>query len=172
MKNLKKLNHKILINANEAKIVAQDKQSNGKKVVFTNGCFDILHKGHVEYLAKAADLGDILIVAVNTDRSVKALEKGDNRPVNNEADRMELLAALFFVDYVLLFDEDTPLQLIEQVKPNVLVKGGDYNPDETNPDAKTYIVGRESVLKRNGKVKVINLVEGYSTTNIVEQIKS
>ena len=170
MKKLNQLNHKILINHNEAAIISKEKRKDGQTIVFTNGCFDILHRGHIEYLAKAADLGDVLIVAVNTDKSVKAQNKGDNRPINNESDRLELLAALFFVDYVLLFDEATPKQLIEQIQPNVLVKGGDYDPNETDPKSKQYIVGRDTVLDNKGKVKVIDLVRGYSTTNTIKKI--
>jgi len=171
MKNQNKLNHKILINYNEATIISSQKQKEGQSIVFTNGCFDILHKGHIEYLAKAADLGDILIVAVNTDQSVKAQNKGEERPINSENDRLELLAALFFVDYVLLFNEETPQQLIEQIEPNVLVKGGDYDPNETDRNAKTYIVGRDTVLANQGRVKIINLVQGYSTTGIVSKLR-
>lgn len=171
MKNLTALKHKILLDYNEAEIVSNSKQTEGKKIVFTNGCFDILHKGHVEYLAQAADLGNILIVAVNTDISVKAQNKGIERPINKETERLELLAALFFVDYVLLFNEDTPLELIKLLQPNVLVKGADYNPKETDPTSKKYIVGREEVLKNNGKVQVIDLVSGFSTTNIVNKLK-
>ncbi len=172
MKNLTKLNHKILINHNEAAIISDKRKKDGEKIVFTNGCFDILHKGHIEYLAQAADLGDVLIIAVNTDRSVKAQNKGDERPINTEDDRLELLAALFFVDYVLLFDEDTPKNLIEQIKPDVLVKGGDYDPKETDPQSKKYIVGRDTVLKNKGKVNVIKLVDGYSTSAIVNLLKA
>ncbi|MFK8039152.1 MAG: adenylyltransferase/cytidyltransferase family protein [Crocinitomicaceae bacterium] len=172
MKNLTTLNHKILLDYNEAEIVCHSKQLEGKTIVFTNGCFDILHKGHVEYLAQAADLGDVLIIAVNTDASVKMQNKGKERPINKESDRLALLAALFFVDYVLLFNEDTPLELIKKLKPNVLAKGADYNPDETDTKSKKYIVGREDVLKNNGKVKVIDLVSGFSTTNIVNKLKS
>ena len=172
MKHLKTLNHKILINYNEATIISEEKQKAGKTIVFTNGCFDILHRGHVNYLAQAADLGDILIVAVNTDQSVKKQNKGDERPINEEAARLELLAALFFVDYVLLFNEDTPQQLIENIQPNVLVKGGDYDPNESDPNSKQYIVGREVVRAKNGHVKTINLVDGYSTTGIVNKLKA
>lgn len=132
-----------------------------QKIVFTNGCFDILHVGHKRYLQQAATLGDILIVGVNSDASVKRL-KGESRPVNPEADRAEMLCALGFVDYVAIFDEDTPYELIKQIQPDVLVKGGDYQPDE--------VVGKDIVELRGGKVEIITFVEGKSTTNIINQI--
>jgi rfaE bifunctional protein nucleotidyltransferase chain/domain len=134
----------------------------GKKIVFTNGCFDILHRGHLDYLSKAASLGNILVIGVNTDASVKRL-KGESRPVNNEQDRLFQLASLMFVDAVCLFDEDTPKDLIEAVKPDVLVKGGDYTIDK--------IVGAEFVLNSGGKVEVIPFVDGYSTTSIIQTIQ-
>jgi D-beta-D-heptose 7-phosphate kinase/D-beta-D-heptose 1-phosphate adenosyltransferase len=133
----------------------------GRSVVFTNGCFDILHRGHLEYLANAASLGNTLVVGVNSDASVKRL-KGPLRPVNNEQDRLFALASLLMVDSVCLFDEDTPLSLIEAVKPDVLVKGGDYTIDT--------IVGAREVLANGGKVEVIPFVEGYSTTGLIEKI--
>jgi len=171
MKSLAQLKHKILLNSGEAAMMAANRQKEGKKVVFTNGCFDILHKGHVQYLANAADCGDVLIVAVNTDASVRKLNKGKDRPINKESDRLEILAALFFVDYVLLFNEDTPVNLIEQVRPDVLAKGADYDPKQTDPKHKQYIVGREIVLQYGGEVKAIDLVAGYSTTGIVNKLK-
>ena len=130
----------------------------GLKVVFTNGCFDILHRGHVEYLSKAADMGDVLVVGLNTDASVKRL-KGEGRPVNNQEARALVLASLSFVDAVVLFDEDTPYKLIKAVCPDVLVKGADYKPEE--------IVGYDIVTSYGGKVETVPLVEGYSTTNIL-----
>ncbi|MCR4848531.1 MAG: D-glycero-beta-D-manno-heptose 1-phosphate adenylyltransferase [Bacteroidales bacterium] len=132
--------------------------SQGLKVVFTNGCFDILHRGHVEYLAKAADMGDVLVVGLNTDASVRRL-KGKGRPINNEEARALVLASLSFVDAVVLFDEDTPLELIKAVHPDVLVKGADYKPEE--------IVGADFVTSYGGTVATIPLVEGYSTTKII-----
>ena len=141
------------------------------KVVFTNGCFDILHKGHVTYLAKAADLGSRLIVGINTDTSVKRLGKGDDRPINNEEARALLLSALGFIDLVVLFDNDTQLELIQQIQPDILVKGSDYDPNETNLLSKKYIVGSDIVKNYGGKVAVISLVEGYSTSNIIQKIK-
>ena len=134
----------------------------GKKLVFTNGCYDILHRGHLELLAKAADMGNILIVGVNTDASVKRL-KGDDRPINHEQDRAFQLASLLCVDAVCLFDEDTPENLIKSIHPDVLVKGGDYTIDT--------IVGAQHVLSYNGSVEVIPFVEGYSTTSLISTIK-
>ncbi len=133
----------------------------GKTVVFTNGCFDILHRGHVEYLRQARALGDILIVGVNDDRSVRRL-KGAGRPLVPQQDRTYLLAALMIVDYVCLFPEDTPLQLIQSLHPDVLVKGSDYQLHE--------IVGREAVEERGGRVVTIPLVENRSTSNIIDKI--
>lgn len=137
-------------------------RSSGKKIVFTNGCFDILHRGHIEYLAKAADMGDILIIGLNTDRSVKRL-KGDSRPVNDQHARSLLLAALSFVDAVTLFDEDTPYNLIKTVMPDLLVKGGDYKIEE--------IVGHDIVEANGGKVVTIPLTEGYSTTKTIGKLR-
>jgi D-beta-D-heptose 7-phosphate kinase/D-beta-D-heptose 1-phosphate adenosyltransferase len=133
----------------------------GKKIVFTNGCYDILHLGHVQFLRKAAAFGDILVVAVNSDASVRRL-KGDSRPVNGQDDRTQLLAALEFVDYVTIFDEDTPYELISELIPDVLVKGADYAPDE--------VVGREIVEQNGGRLELIALVEGRSTSAIIEKI--
>lgn len=134
----------------------------GRKVVFTNGCFDILHHGHLDLLAKAADEGNVLVVAANTDASVKRL-KGNDRPVNQENDRAFQLASLLVVDAVCLFDEDTPLELIKAVEPDVLVKGGDYTVET--------IVGAKEVMVRGGKVVVVPFVAGYSTTSLIEKIK-
>lgn len=133
-----------------------------QKIVFTNGCFDLLHPGHIEYLAKARDLGDILIVGLNTDASVKRL-KGEGRPTQNQEARAMVLAGLGNVDGVVLFDEDTPLELIKQVQPDVLVKGGDYEVKD--------IVGYDVVKARGGEVITIPFVDGFSTTSILEKIK-
>lgn len=133
-----------------------------EKIVFTNGCFDILHKGHIEYLAKAASLGTKLIIGLNSDASVKRL-KGESRPVNNENDRAILLAALSFVDQIVIFDTDTPRDLIQYVQPDILVKGGDYNPQE--------IVGYDIVKAKGGEVVTIDFIEGYSTTILLNKIK-
>lgn len=132
-----------------------------QRIVFTNGCFDILHAGHVTYLQKARELGDVLVVGVNSDDSVRRL-KGASRPVNNEDDRALVIDALRCVDYVCLFPEDTPLELITALLPNVLVKGGDYTPET--------IVGADVVRSHGGKVEVIPLVDGKSTTNIIRKI--
>jgi len=129
-----------------------------RKIVFTNGCFDILHRGHIEYLSKARDLGDVLIIGLNTDSSVKRI-KGGNRPVQDETSRAMILASLRFVEAVVLFDEDTPHNLISLVKPDVLVKGGDYT-EET-------IVGADIVRASGGEVVTVPLTEGYSTTQIL-----
>ncbi len=134
----------------------------GLKVVFTNGVFDLIHLGHVDYLEKARNLGDKLIVALNTDASVKRL-KGPNRPVSDEKARLRVMAALEFVDATLLFDEDTPFDLISLVKPDILVKGKDYEISN--------IVGADIVLENGGSVETIEFVDGYSTTSIVEKIK-
>lgn len=142
------------------------------KVVFTNGCFDILHKGHVTYLAKSAELGDRLIVAINTDASVREQGKGENRPINPEEARATVLAALGFVDLVVFFNENTPLNLIELLQPDVLVKGADYDPNETDKSSKKYIVGSDIVKKNGGEVIAIQLVDGYSTTSIIEKSKA
>ena len=147
-------------------------KNSGEKVVFTNGCFDILHEGHVTYLAKAADFGSKLIIAINTDASVKRQGKGEERPINPESSRALILASLGFVDGVVFFDEDTPVSLIESLKPDVLVKGADYDADEEDPSGKKYIVGRETILANGGEVKTVALVEGFSTTNIVKKLKS
>jgi len=132
------------------------------KIVFTNGCFDILHLGHVDYLEKAAEKGDKLIVGLNTDQSVKKL-KGPQRPVNNELSRARIIAALQFVDAVVLFGEDTPLNLIMSIIPDVLVKGDDY-------DIKN-IVGADFVIENGGQVETVALVNGHSTTNLISKIQ-
>ena len=135
---------------------------NRRRLVFTNGCFDILHAGHVSYLISARNLGDALMVGLNSDRSVSGL-KGPYRPVTPEQDRARILAALEAVDVVCLFDEETPARLIRQVMPDVLVKGGDYLPEK--------IVGYEEVTTNGGRVEVIPLLEGYSTTGLIQKIK-
>ena len=141
-----------------------------QRLVFTNGCFDILHPGHVTYLAKAASLGNKLIVGLNSDESVRSLEKAPNRPVNSQDARALVLAALGFVDLVCVFTESTPEKLIELVQPDILVKGADYDPDETDPSSKKFIVGSEFVKSYGGEVKTIDLVQGFSTTGIIEKL--
>jgi len=133
------------------------------KLVFTNGCFDILHLGHIDYLSRAADLGKILIVGLNTDASVKRI-KGNNRPVNNEHARAITLASLRFVHAVVLFDEDTPYELIKTIRPDILVKGSDYEPEK--------IIGYDIVKEKGGEIVTIDFLEGYSTTSVIEKIKS
>lgn len=142
-----------------------------KKIVFTNGCFDILHRGHVEYLTKARDLGNVLVLGLNTDASVKRQNKSPERPINNQETRAIILAALECVDYIILFDEDTPLELIKLVQPDVLVKGGDYDANETDPKNKKYIVGSDVVRARKGQIVTIDLTEGFSTTGLIEKLK-
>jgi rfaE bifunctional protein nucleotidyltransferase chain/domain len=134
----------------------------GKKVAFTNGCFDIMHLGHIDYLEKAAEKADFLVVGLNSDDSVRRL-KGESRPLQNEYARARMLAALAFVDAVVLFEEDTPLKLITSLLPDILVKGSDYQLSN--------IVGADIVMQHGGKVETIDLVPQYSTTGIIEQIK-
>ena len=135
----------------------------GKKVVFTNGVFDLMHLGHVDYLSKAKDCGHILVVGMNSDASVKTLNKGDARPLQDQHSRSMVLASLHFVDYVIIFDEETPYELIKALQPDVLVKGADYKTEQ--------IAGHDIVLARGGEVKLIELVQGYSTTAIEKKIK-
>jgi len=144
----------------------------GKTIVFTNGVFDILHKGHVDYLNEASSYGDFLIVGINSDSSVKRLGKGDDRPINSELDRAFIIKNLKSVFETIIFDEDTPLELIKKIIPDVLVKGGDYDKDETNCNSKKYIVGSDIVLKNNGKVVTVDLTAGKSSTNVIDKIKS
>jgi len=133
-----------------------------QSIVFTNGCFDILHAGHVDYLEKARDFGHKLIVGLNTDASIKK-NKGNHRPINNEFSRAKVLSALQFVDLIVFFEEATPYNLIKSIIPDILVKGSDYQLDD--------IVGSELVLEAGGQVKTVALLEGYSTTNIINKIK-
>ncbi len=141
------------------------------KIVFTNGCFDILHLGHLDYLSKAADLGGRLIIGLNSDASIKKLNKGENRPIQDEQSRLLILSALQFVDAVILFNEDTPEQLIKLLQPDVLVKGADYDSNETNQNHKNYISGSYTVKASGGEVKTIPFLEGFSTTKIENKIK-
>lgn len=150
-----------ILSTEEAARVRARLRDEGLRLVFTNGCFDILHVGHVDYLARARALGDRLLVAINSDRAVRRL-KGESRPVNNERDRARVLAALAAVDYVLIFDADSPRALIAELLPDVLAKGGDYNLDE--------IHGREEVEQSGGRVVALPFVEGASTTSIIEKI--
>ena len=135
----------------------------GDRIVFTNGCFDILHRGHVEYLQEAAALGDRLIIGVNTDASVRRLGKAADRPLNDQDSRAKVLAALRLVDAVVIFDQDTPLELIKAIGPDVLVKGGDWKAED--------IVGSDIVKKLGGEVRALKVVDGFSTTALVEKIR-
>ncbi|HMQ75619.1 MAG TPA: D-glycero-beta-D-manno-heptose 1-phosphate adenylyltransferase [Flavobacteriales bacterium] len=135
----------------------------GDRIVFTNGCFDILHRGHVNYLEEAAQLGDRLVVGINSDASVRRLGKGPDRPLNDELSRALVVAALRCVDAVVIFDEDTPLELITAIQPDVLAKGGDWKPEQ--------IVGADVVKARGGSVHSLKLVDGFSTTALVERIR-
>ena len=145
----------------QIEVIAKRLKVQSKKIVFTNGCFDILHRGHVEYLEKAKAAGDVLVVGLNTDKSVKCI-KGPDRPVNKEVDRAVVLSGLSAVDYIVLFNEDTPLNLIKAVKPQVLVKGGDWKSED--------IVGSDIVKASGGKVISIPFVKGYSTTKLLNKI--
>lgn len=138
-------------------------RNEGERVVFSNGCFDIIHLGHIDYLEKASQLGSKLIIGINSDRSVKRL-KGPQRPVQGEQARARMLAALAFTDLVVMYEEDTPLKLIETLRPHMLVKGDDWATDK--------IVGAREVIQDGGEVKTIPLVKGYSTTSIIEKIKN
>lgn len=146
-------------------------RAEGKRIVFTNGVFDLLHRGHVTYLEAAARLGDVLVVGVNDDASVRRLGKGDDRPIVTEADRAFVVAGLRSVAGVVLFGEDTPLELIQAIRPDVLVKGGDYDADCTDPESARYIVGSAEVRAAGGQVATIDLVPGRSTTAIAAKLK-
>ena len=141
-------------------------------IVFTNGCFDILHRGHIDYLAKASDLGKKLILGLNSDASVRLLNKGNSRPLQDERSRAMILASLGFVSAVVLFNEETPEDLIRSVKPDVLVKGADYDANESDPKSKKYIVGSDHVKAYGAQVKTIEFLEGFSTSAIENRIKS
>lgn len=151
------------VNREEVPAYIERLRLKSRKIVFTNGCFDLLHMGHIDYLSKAADLGDVLIVGLNSDTSTAAL-KGAGRPISNEESRKHVLGALFFVTAIVVFDEPTPAALIATIKPDVLVKGGDYKPEE--------IVGYDTVTQNGGEVVTIDFVPGYSTTAIEQKILS
>jgi D-glycero-beta-D-manno-heptose 1-phosphate adenylyltransferase len=161
MTNLEFIKSKIYNNLTDIEEKINGWKTENKKIIFTNGCFDILHLGHVEYLAKTKDLGDKLIIGLNTDNSIKRI-KGDDRPINNEHARSILLSSLFFVDAIILFDEDTPIKLIEKIKPNCLVKGNEYKAED--------IVGYDIVKKNDGEIITIELTKGYSTTNTIKKL--
>lgn len=151
----------MIITFDEIEQVCKQLRNEGKKIVFTNGCFDIIHSGHIDYLSKAKNLGNILIVGLNSDSSVRRL-KGERRPILSEGDRAIILDALKPVDYVVIFDEDTPYKLIQIVQPNFLVKGGDYRAEE--------VVGYDIVTKSGGKVVIFPYLEGKSTSLIINKI--
>ena len=161
MSHLKNINSKIY-NLDCLTTQVEQWKMAGKKVVFTNGCFDIIHRGHIEVLARTADLGDKLIIGLNSDKSIQKL-KGKDRPIIDEQSRAILLAALGFVDAIVLFSEDTPLKFISTLLPDVLAKGGDYEIET--------IVGHEIVQQNGGKVKLVSFLDGFSSTNIIEKIK-
>lgn len=161
MTHLNNIQHKIIARNNLNEHLQQWKNEN-KKIVFTNGCFDILHLGHIDYLSKAADMGDVLLIGLNADESVSRL-KGPHRPINNEQSRGMILAALEFVNAVVKFEEDTPYELIKQVQPDVLVKGADYKIEQ--------IVGHDIVQAKGGEVCTIDYLPGYSTSGIEKKIK-
>ena len=154
--------HNKIHNLKDIKIQIERWKQAGNEVVFTNGCFDIIHKGHIEVLARSADLGDKLIIGLNSDKSIQKL-KGKNRPIIDEQSRAILLSALSFVDAIILFSEATPLKLISTLLPDVLVKGGDYEIET--------IVGYEIVQQNGGKVKLVPFLDGFSSTNIINKIK-
>ena len=161
MSHLKKIENKIFT-INDLKVKTERWKSLGNQIVFTNGCFDIIHQGHIEVLSKSADLGEKLIVGLNSDKSIKKL-KGKNRPIKDEYSRAMLLASFNFVDAVILFSEDTPIKLIRGLKPDILAKGGDYKIEE--------IAGHKIIKETGGEVKLIPFVEGYSSTQIIKKIK-
>lgn len=156
------MNPKIL-SASYIAVFCESLRAKGQKVVFTNGCFDLLHPGHLDYLTKAKKMGDVLIIGVNSDESIQRL-KGKNRPINNLFFRQEMLAGLGCVDFVVSFTEDTPEKLIQQVNPAILVKGGDYKLEG--------IVGADHVKNQNGEVKIIPFLEGFSSSLIISKIQS
>jgi len=159
---LSKIQDKI-VNWQDALLKVVDWKDQQEKLVFTNGCFDLMHIGHLDYLSKAKDLGSKLIIGLNSSESVSRL-KGPSRPINTDESRGQMLAALEFVDLVVLFSEDTPLKLINHIQPNILVKGGDY--------VKENIVGAKEVEKAGGRVEIINFVDGFSTTSLVTKIQN
>lgn len=150
-----------IVNRKKLASILENLRKKGHKIVFTNGCFDLLHVGHVRYLTEAKKKGDVLVVAINTDQSIKKL-KGTNRPLTPEAERAEILSALAAVDFVTYFDQDTPAEIISQLKPNVLVKGADYKIKE--------IVGHDFMSRSGGKVVRVPLAKNYSTTKIIDSI--
>lgn len=158
-------------NIDELKSLCAQWKKAGETIVFTNGVFDILHEGHVTYLERARQLGNKLVVAINDDASVKKLNKGAERPINPETARARVIGALRCVDATIIFSENTPLQTILSIMPDVLVKGGDYDAAETDPTSKKYIVGSSEVKAAGGRTATIDLVPGFSTTQIVRKLQ-
>lgn len=165
-----RIEHKI-VSAEDIESIAAGWRARGMSTVFTNGVFDILHRGHVDYLFKTSLKADKLIIGVNSDASARRLNKGDGRPFNKQDDRAYLLAALEFTAAVVIFDEDTPYELIRLIEPDVLIKGGDYDPQAKKGD-KRYIVGSDILAVYGGLVEVIPFLEGYSTSSLVEKIRN
>ena len=161
-KQLNKLKAKIF-NIKDLSQMLKEWRSDGNKIIFTNGCFDLIHLGHLEILARSADLGDKLIVGINSDMSIKKI-KGNSRPIIQEDSRAKQLAAIEFVDAVILFNEDTPYDLINFINPDIITKGGDYKKND--------VIGNELMNKKAGKVVIIPLTQGFSTTSILEKIKN
>lgn len=155
------IGNKIIRKKEELECTLSQWRFKSEKIVFTNGCFDILHRGHVEYLTKAAALGSKLVIGLNTDASVKRL-KGESRPINDQEARAIILSSLIFTDRIIFFEEDTPLELIRYIQPDILVKGSDYKPED--------IVGYDIVKAKGGEVVTIDLTEGFSTTAILERV--
>ena len=153
---------KIVVKENAFRII-NGQRLKGRKIVFTNGCFDILHPGHVDYLTQARDLGNFLVLGLNTDNSVKRLNKAPNRPVNTEIARARVLAALGCIDLIVMFDEETPYNLINYLQPDILVKGGDYKAEN--------VIGADIVKAKGGEIIIIPLTEGFSTTGLIEKLK-
>ena len=162
MKSIDTINSKI-VSWETLGSILEKKRSAGQKIIFTNGCFDILHRGHIEYLSSASDLGDIFVVGLNSDKSVRRL-KGESRPAVDEESRALTMASFEIVDYVVLFDEDTPSDLIRVIRPDYWVKGGDYQHFEELPEYR-------ALMESGGKVKLIPFLEGYSTTDIYKKIQ-
>jgi rfaE bifunctional protein nucleotidyltransferase chain/domain len=160
-----------IVTQEEANAIISSWKDDEKNVVFTNGCFDILHRGHVTYLGKAASLGDYLVVGLNSDESVKRQNKSPERPINDEDSRALVISSLEFVDLVVVFENDTPLDLIKLLKPSILVKGADYSAEEKDENSKQYIVGSKEVKSEGGEVKTIELEKGFSTTKIIEKLR-
>jgi len=162
MRNIEQTLFSKISKLSSLKTQVKEWKSEGKKVVFTNGVFDLVHIGHLTYLSKAAELGDKLIIGLNSDSSVKRI-KGESRPINDQNSRAALLASFFFVDAVVLFEDDTPMNLISTLLPDVLIKGADYSIEN--------IVGAKEVIANGGEVKTITFVDGYSSTSIIQKIQ-